>query len=67
MSNWAFVAVSFGLTWAVVIAYTLFVVARDRRARAALAATYATAEPSPRAYAEPAREMVTLTAVEVTR
>jgi hypothetical protein len=68
MSNWGFVALAFGLTWAVLVGYTLVVLNRSRRARAALvAATGVPAHARPRGLPEPVLETVTLTAVEVAR
>jgi hypothetical protein len=36
MANWAYVAATFGLTWFVIVAYTLFLTRLTRRASAAL-------------------------------
>jgi hypothetical protein len=36
MSNWAFVGLSFGLTWVVLLGYTVTLFQRARRARVAL-------------------------------
>jgi hypothetical protein len=65
MSNWAFVALAFGLTWAVLIGYTVSIHRRARQAQRLLDA--ALAQPSSVALAEPACEAVTRTAVEVVR
>ena len=36
MSNWGFVTLAYGLTWATLAGYALYVHSRARRARAAL-------------------------------
>lgn len=65
MSNWAFVSLSFGLTWVVLIGYGLAIHRRARQAEAQLEATFADARAV--RLPEPARETVTRTAVEVAR
>lgn len=44
MSEWAWVLVAFGLTWAVLIGYTLYLNGRLERSRAALRAANAELE-----------------------